>query len=46
VRQYIKQIKKYAYKKKLRQNYDETALATIAIIPDDGPLWPKHVVLK
>jgi hypothetical protein len=23
----------------------ETALATIVIVPDDGPMWPKHVVL-
>jgi hypothetical protein len=23
--------------------YNETALATI--VPDDGPMWPKHVVL-
>jgi hypothetical protein len=28
-----------------KQDYNETALATIAIVPDDGPIWPKHVVL-
>jgi hypothetical protein len=28
-----------------KQDYNETALATIAIVPDDGPMWPKHVVL-
>jgi hypothetical protein len=26
------------------QNYNEPALATIAIVPDDGPMWPKHVL--
>jgi hypothetical protein len=31
-------MKKYAYKNKYKQNYNETALATIAIVPDDGPL--------
>jgi hypothetical protein len=30
-------MKKYAYKKKYKQNYNETALATIAIVLDDGP---------
>jgi hypothetical protein len=33
-----------AYIKK--QDYNETALATIAIVPDDGPVWPKYVALK
>jgi hypothetical protein len=42
VRQSIKQTNKSAYKK---QNHNETALATIVIVPDDGPVWPKHVVL-
>jgi hypothetical protein len=28
-----------------KQDYNETALATIAIVPDDGPMWPKHVAL-
>jgi hypothetical protein len=28
-----------------KKDYNETALATIAIVPDDGPMWPKHVVL-
>jgi hypothetical protein len=28
-----------------KQDYIETALTTIAIVPDDGPMWPKHVVL-
>jgi hypothetical protein len=39
-------MKKYTYKRKWKQNYNETALATIAIVPDDGPVWPKHVVLE
>jgi hypothetical protein len=43
VRQCIKQMNKYTYK---MQSYNETALATIAIVPDDGPVWPKHVVLE
>jgi hypothetical protein len=34
---HIKNIKK--------QDYNEAALATIAIVPDDGLIWPKHVVL-
>jgi hypothetical protein len=38
----IKQMNRCAYKK---QDYNETALATIAVVPDDGPMWPKHVVL-
>jgi hypothetical protein len=29
-----------------KQEYNETALATIIIVPDDDPMWPKHVVLK
>jgi hypothetical protein len=29
-----------------KQEYNETALATIVIVPDDGPMWPKHVVLR
>jgi hypothetical protein len=28
-----------------KQDYNETALAMIAIVPDDGPMCPKHVVL-
>jgi hypothetical protein len=28
-----------------KQDYNETALATILIVHDDGPMWPKHVVL-
>jgi hypothetical protein len=28
-----------------KQDYNETALATTVIVPDDGPMWPKHVVL-
>jgi hypothetical protein len=27
-------------------HYNETAVAIIAIVPDDGPMWPKHVVLE
>jgi hypothetical protein len=27
------------------EDYNETALATLAIVPDDGPMRPKHVVL-
>jgi hypothetical protein len=37
-------MKKYTYKKKEKQNYNDTALVTIAIVPDDGSVWPKHVV--
>jgi hypothetical protein len=33
-------MRKCAYRK---ENYNETALATIAIVPDDDPVWPKHV---
>jgi hypothetical protein len=32
-------------KKKYEQNYNETAVAIIAIVPDDDPMWPKHVEL-
>jgi hypothetical protein len=28
-----------------KQDYNETTLATIAIVSDDGPMCPKHVVL-
>jgi hypothetical protein len=42
-KQSIKQMNRCEYIKK--QDYNETALATIAIVPDDGPMWPKHVVL-
>jgi hypothetical protein len=33
-------------KRNKSKNYNETAVAIIAILPDDGPMWPKHVVLK
>jgi hypothetical protein len=33
-------------KKKSKQNYNEAAVAIIAIVPDDGTMWPKHVVLE
>jgi hypothetical protein len=33
-------------KKEKKQNYNEPASATITIVPDDGPVWPKHVVLE
>jgi hypothetical protein len=33
-------------KKKWKQNYNETAVAIITIVPDDGPVWLKHVVLE
>jgi hypothetical protein len=33
------------HEKKWKPNCNETALATIAIVPDDGPVWPKHVLL-
>jgi hypothetical protein len=29
---------------KLKQNYNETALATIAMVPDDGSVRSKHVL--
>jgi hypothetical protein len=31
---------------KWEQNYNETAVAITSIVPDDGPMWPKHVVLE
>jgi hypothetical protein len=39
------QADEWVYNKK-KQNYNETAVAIIAIVPDDGPMWPKHVVLE
>jgi hypothetical protein len=30
----------------ITMNYNETAVAIIAILPDDDPMWPKHVVLE
>jgi hypothetical protein len=33
-------------KKEWKQNYNETAVAIITIVPDDGPMWPKHVALE
>jgi hypothetical protein len=32
--------------KEKNPNYNETAVAIIAIVTDNGPMWPKHVVLE
>jgi hypothetical protein len=29
-----------------KKNYNEAAVAIIAIVPDDGPMWPKPIVLE
>jgi hypothetical protein len=38
-----KWINMHIKKNRLYKGYNETALA---ITPDDGPMWPKHVVVE